>query len=472
MAGRNKLRADYFLSRPADGQIKTSTRQKCAAAILLAATAQFVLFGYFVIRTEIRSPISDSFAYIGDYLQFRSGEVSLLEYLWQAHAEHHLVWIRLLTWADVAIFHTRAIPFTIAATLAIAATALLIWSELRRAESKLGATTGLGLLAPMVVLNAANAIDCSVPINTTYTFTVFFAVFSLVLFSHAEEAKVKSASWPICGIVATLAASFGTAAGLLMWPILLWLAGRERLGWAWKGTLAGLGVAYCLFYLQGLQFLELGSAYSAGLAKFFSIPHLQKLTDYFFAFLGLPFTRDPRLEKIGRLFGIILFLAGLSAALLATFSNRLNTRIDRIAVGMILLAIGAAALAALGRSDMIEEVKVPVRYTIFATMLHAGLLCILLPWATRIPTVRNESVISAIGLSFVVTLLILQVFIGRAAIAIADTISRDADCFAQGAQHGSVSQIVTRWPEDASKVLVALRRQGLWAPRTNDCTAR
>ena len=324
----------------------------------------------------------------------------------------------------------------------------------------------------MIVLSAANATDCSLPINTTYTFTVFFALLSLVLFIGTEKPDIKPGGWRICGIVAALASSFGTVAGLLMWPILLWVAGRERLGWAWKGTLAGLGVAYCLLYLQGLRYLELGPINSAGVVQFFSVPHLQKLTDYFFVFLGLPFTRDPRLETFGRFFGIILFMAGTSAAIIATFSNHLNTRLGRIAVGIILFAIGAAVLATVGRGDMIEEVKVPVRYTMFSTMLQAGLLCIILPWTARIAEARTEWLIRAICLSFAIVLLILQVFIGRAAIAIADTISHDADCFAEGTQYGPVSQVVTRWPDDANRVLADLRQRGLWAPRTNNCTAQ
>src|ERR1700675_4558578 len=85
-------------------------------AIALTAAAHFALFGYFLFRTATTSPISDMFAYIADYLRFRAGETSWLDYLWHAHGEHHLVWIRLLTWADVEIFHTRGIPFMAAAT--------------------------------------------------------------------------------------------------------------------------------------------------------------------------------------------------------------------------------------------------------------------------------------------------------------------------------------------------------------------
>ena len=45
----------------------------------------------------------------------------------------------------------------------------------------------LSLLAPMLILSTANVTDCSVPINTTYTFTVFFAVLALVLFAGVGE---------------------------------------------------------------------------------------------------------------------------------------------------------------------------------------------------------------------------------------------------------------------------------------------
>src|SRR5581483_5448290 len=142
------------------------------SSIVLIAVAHFALFGYFLVQTRISSPISDMFAYIDVYLHFRAGEMSLLEYLWRAHGEHHLVWIRLLTWADVELFHIRGIPFMIAATVATVASPLLVWLELRQAHPVLGGATSLGLLAPMLMLSTANVTDCSVPINTTYPFTV------------------------------------------------------------------------------------------------------------------------------------------------------------------------------------------------------------------------------------------------------------------------------------------------------------
>lgn len=445
-----------------------SLRRILAFSIALIAAAHFALFVYFLTRTAIFSPISDMFAYIDVYLRFRAGEMSLLEYLWRAHGEHHLVWIRLLTWADVELFHVRSIPFMIAATVASVTSALLVWLQLRQAQPELGAATSLGLLAPMLMLSTANVTDCSVPINTTYPFTVFFAVLALVLFASPWASGSGADLRRFGAVLAAFGASIGTAAGLLTWPILLWVAWRERLNWRWLGTLAGLSVIYSLLYMRGLFLLGLQPALHKDAASFVSAMHLYSMSYYFFAFLGLPFTREPALETLGAAFGVTLFVAGLFAVLFATFSNRQTTRLDRIATGMIMFAFGSAALAAVGRSDLIDGLKVPVRYTIFATMLQVGLLCLVLPRAAQ-RFANARAVLCAIGLMFAIVLLVMQVIIGRSAAQIAAVISRDADCYAQGRRPGSVSPVVTRYPEDAARVLAALRQQGLLASRSADC---
>src|SRR5438105_941197 len=179
----------------------------CAAAIAFIAAVQFALFGYFLVRTAVTSPISDMFSYIAAYLRLRAGEVGLLDYLWQPHGEHRLMWIRLLTWADVEVFHTREIPFIAAATAAIGATAILLWHQLRRALPP--GTTVLALLAPMLILSTANVTDSSIAINTTYPITVFFVVLALVLFANARGryADYGRAAGCLSGLAATLATS-------------------------------------------------------------------------------------------------------------------------------------------------------------------------------------------------------------------------------------------------------------------------
>ena len=309
------------------------------------------------MRTAILSPISDMFAYIDVYLRFRAGEISLLDYLWRAHGEHHLVWIRLLTWADVELFHTRSIPFVIAATAAVVTSAVLVWRQLRHAQPKLGAATSMGLLAPMLMLSTANVTDCSVPINTTYPFTVFFAVLALVLFAGAGAPGSGADLRRLGAVLAAFGASMGTAAGLLTWPILLWVAWRERLNWGWLAIMAGLSMIYSLFYARDLFLLGLQPALHKDAASFVDAMHLYSMAYYFFAFLGLPFTREPSLGLIGLAVGGTLFLAGMSAVVIATFSNRLATQLDRIGTGMILLGIRVGRSGGGGKERPVRRTK-------------------------------------------------------------------------------------------------------------------
>jgi hypothetical protein len=469
--GTSDVQLDHPASLPAtrlDQWLHIARCRFIAPCIAVLAAVQFALFGYFFSQTTITSPISDMFAYIGDYLHFRAGDISFLGYLWHAHDEHHQIWIRLLTWADVEIFHTRGIPFMAAASAAMGGIVFLIWQQLRRAEPLLFKSTFLGLLVPMILLSAANVTDCSVPINSIYPLTIFFVVLALVLFSGATTPYRR-----IAGFLAAIGASMASAAGLLAWPILLWVAWRERLGKVWVATSAGVGSTYILFYARGLDFVGLAPVVNNGAASFVSAGHLAKLAHYFLAFIGLPFTREPRFEFIGSLIGGILILTGLSAVLIASISDHLSTRLDRIAIGMILLALGAAALATLGRSDLIDEVKIPVRYGIFVSGLQAGLLCLILPRALRqFETPRALFFLCTVGLGLAAILVVLQVFIGRSAAQIAAAISHDADCFAQQMQPEPVNTIVTKSPEDAERVFAALRRLGLLAPRSSDCKTR
>ena len=268
--GNQDTRLGVFATAAAQSvdRVKTSSSRIVVTGIALVAFAHFALFGYFLFRTAISSPISDMFAYIDLYLRFRAGEMSMLDYLWRAHGEHHLVWIRLLTWADVEIFHARGIPFMAAASAAIAATAVLVWQQLRRAEPRLGGATCLGLLAPMLILGAANVTDCSVPINTTYPFTVFFVVLALVLYTGARERDSNLHFPRIAALLAAFGASMGTAAGLLAWPILLWIAWRERFNRGWLAMLAGIGIVYILFYAQSLNFIGLAPGLNSDAASF------------------------------------------------------------------------------------------------------------------------------------------------------------------------------------------------------------
>jgi hypothetical protein len=372
-------------------------RQITAAAILVIATAHFILLGYFLVRTVITSPISDMFTYPADYLRFRAGQIGVADYLWAPHGEHRLLWIRLLTWVDVELFHTRGIAFIAAATASICLTAILLWHALHHSEPRL--KTALTLLAPMLVLTSANVVDASVPINTTYPITIFFAVSAIIMLAGVGGGG-RNANLQYAGaLLSAIAAGLATAAGVLVWPILVWTAWRNRIPRRFLAILTAVALVFCLLYCYRLPAYGLVPALAMDAASFASPAHIFKLADYFIAFLGLPLTRAPALATAGRVVGVAFLLTGISAVGIATFSSRLRAPLDRAAVGLIMLALGSAALAALGRSDLVSEV--PVRYTIFVTALHVGLLYLLLPRAVRIfATPSARALVDAAALAF------------------------------------------------------------------------
>jgi uncharacterized membrane protein len=147
---------------------KGSASRALAIAIIPIAAIQLIAFGYFLFRTAIVAPISDMFDYIAAYLQFRDGTIGWIDYLWLPHAEHRLMWTRLLTAIDVELLGTSGLPFIAAGTGFLLATAVLVWYQLRRAQDDVGGERLLALLAPMMILSTANVVDCSVPINSIY----------------------------------------------------------------------------------------------------------------------------------------------------------------------------------------------------------------------------------------------------------------------------------------------------------------
>jgi hypothetical protein len=442
-----------------------------AIGIIAIATIHLIVFFFFLYRTAIVAPISDMFDYIAAYLQYRDGTRGWINYLWLPHTEHRLMWTRILTLIDVELFHTSGIPFIVAATGFLLATAMLLWHQLRHAQNEVGGERFLALLAPMMILTTANVINCSVPINTTYPTTLFFIVLVLVLFAGAERFGKYRCFGRAAAVVAAFAAGLATGAGLLAWPILLWSAWQCRAGARWMAFLAAAGAAFFAIYLRDLPMHGLAPALQMEGASFLSFKRLLKLAHYFLAFLGLPFSREPALDLAGSTIGAVLLIGGLSAILWSVFSPRAKSASDQIGVGLIIFGLGSAALATVGRADLLEEVRLPVRYTMFVTALYVGLFYLLLPRsAPRFSAPGRRLSVGIAGVIIAALLLVQQIVVGRAAEQIAGPISAEADCFVEGIRGTETSKIISRDPESAGKILTALRRNGLLASRSDRCS--
>jgi len=147
------------------------------------------------------------------------------------------------------------------------------------------------------------------------------------------------------------------------------------------------------------------------------LDHLLKMANYLLAFLGLPLSRASELSLVARALGAALLVAAVIAILFDAIQRRPATRLHLIGIGLIIIALGVAVLAAIGRVDIDQEVKLPVRYSILVALLHIGLLALALPFLVRLATtLQRQITLLSGGTVLAGMLLVLQIMSGRYAI--------------------------------------------------------
>jgi hypothetical protein len=393
------------------------------------------------------------FSWLDAYLQARKNG-TLLAYLWLPHNEHHMVLIRVLTAIDVSAFHASGVPFVVAATTALVITALLVLIELRPVQSPLGALAWLG---PMLLLSTAAAVDCSIPINSVYPLALVFVVATLVLFDGEAERGRFTSSRRVAGILMAILASMANAVGLIAWPVLLWSAWRGGAKRTWLLTIIAIGGAYGMIYMHGLQSFDQSDP-----VPILTVVHLRKMADYLLVYLGLPLSRAPGLGLPARLLGGVLLVTGAVAIVRDMVSPKDDTRLHRIGIGLVMAALAAAFLAAVGRVDLDPDVKVPVRYALMVAPLHIGLLALALSaLARRTSSVqagaqRRQVVCLAIGAALAAVLLLLQVMAGRSAVIASGAIATTLDHYQAGFRDPGMERVVFPDLAEADQISAAL----------------
>jgi hypothetical protein len=424
------------------------------AAIVAAAIAQFVLFAVFLDRTMILRPFTDMIYWIDSYLNARQ-HGDLLSYLWLPHNEHHFVIVRLLTALDTAAFRASGVPFVVTATVATIVSALIIYVEFRRDKQLTGPLRVLACLSPMLLLTTAAAVDCSIPTNCVYPLSVVFLVATLALFCRGREFAPDVGTQRTAALVTAILASFSNAVGLAIWPALLYLAWRVGASKKWLVGIGALGICYGLFYVWTLP------SFGPGGPSRIDLDHLVKMANYLFAYLGLPLSRSSELDLVSRGLGAGLLVAAVIAILFDVILRRPATRLHLIGICLIIIGLGVAFLAAIGRVDIEQEVKLPVRYSILVALLHIGLLALALPFLARFATTSQRQIaVLGGGTALAGTLLVLQIISGRYAIIDSRLLTNAIVHFEQTGQNESGMERLFPNPVLANRVLTEIRNSG------------
>lgn len=370
------------------------------AAIFLLIAVQAGLFFYFGYFTRVLRPYSDLFDLIDFYFRFEESG-NWLHYLLEPHNYHRLIWFRLLLALDIGVFKGSGLPFLAVAVACQAAIGWLLIREIVRAPVQ-GVKLPAIAVTLMFLLSTGVVVDLSVPANTPYVHTLFFAVLALVLAEPLTGERAGPFSLRrALALLCVCAAAFSNAVGLVLWPVLAfkaWRAGRDQR--AWLGAVLVCGAVFSAGYLYG----QSGGAGDGSR----TLASLAKSADYFFAFMGLPWARASGLG--GRLVGAAFFACAMAALFRAGGAKA--ARHERVALGLILFSLGAAALAAIGRRDIAEQVIVPGRYTLLMVPLKLGLMMVCLPWLERQWTARRR-VVEVAAVVVLSALLLKQVAIGQ-----------------------------------------------------------
>jgi hypothetical protein len=196
-------------------------------------------------------------------------------------------------------------------------------------------------------------------------------------------------------------------------------------------------------------------------AKPIDVRSVVKAANYIITFVGLPWTRSPLLATPGWLAGGILLVVGVMTALHYGILRQPADRLQRIAVGLILFSLGAAVMAAVGRGDLADEVKVPVRYTVLMMPLHAGLVCLVLPIMARYWDAQGM-LLRACMIGITVVTLIQQIPAGRAAAKESRAINASVMRFVAGERDGTMSHRVFPDLSVAARIFATIKSHGLY----------
>lgn len=424
-------------------------------ALATILTAQIAIFGYVAVRGFVRQPFSDMFDFLRAEFDLERGG-DLIAYLAAPHNHQHLVWVRVLTALDVQVFHGTALIFLIAASLSILAGATGIGVAIWRGTSVRVVGAIGGLVAMLLMISAANALDCTQPINSVYALAFGFAALAILLFESAAEAeRGRTALLLALSLTAGLGAVAGSAAGVAVLAALFVSAVRQPQNRPLIAPTLLVGLAATA--LVGSAMIEGGaSPPSAG-----GVGHAAKIAQYFVVYAGLPWSAAGPLSRIRLATGLATI--GVGAILLWRGSRRDGAagRLERIGLDLILFALVTAAMAALARVDESPAVVVPLRYAVFMSAFQAGVICVLAPMlADRWDRLKRFATVAALVLAL--ALLAEQAVAGEGVLQTSIIIRNAVAAFDAGARQPEMHQLIHPDFALAARMGAECRKRGLY----------
>lgn len=353
-----------------------------------------------VCRYHSPGLMSDQWELVGRLM--RGGGKLSLPALWAQHNEHRVPVVWILGLMDLRFFGGRNISLLIEVFLVQAAAALLLIGMFR----KFGAGRG-----PFLTV-AGLALFCSLsPLqmeNFTWGFQVAFVLAALggpAAFAgaicHSAAAAKDSRRWFSGPLVFSFAAAFlaecGLAAGLVVWPILVWLGFVLRFPRKSQILTASVAAVAVGVYLIGYH----SPSYHADPLQ--TIRHPSLIVKYVVTYFG--YSWDDALPSAAALPTVSELLTGLALVFSLVSAVQLCRQRKAPADGLrcflaanMLFAIATGVLTSLGRMNFGFDQAASSRYQTIALLYWASLLAMLLVSVSGGRYRRIASVMLQIGI--------------------------------------------------------------------------
>lgn len=399
---------------------------------------------WLVWRTAILEPYSDMYDWIARWRRLQA-DGDLGRYLWAPHNFHHLAWTFTILDLDIGVFGARSYLFLAVGVLCLVANAAMLAGVAAAAAGRGLRLVGAGGAAALATMGCY-VLDANADINTTYLHALVLAVGAILL---AEGPGPRPTVRRAGALACALAAGLGNAAGLAVWPALLfaaWRAGR----WGWMLTVLTMGAAFGGIYLVGQNGTVDGGSKALG-------EHLADAVALSIQYLALPWARAA--VAAGWSAGLAVLAVALAAVVCK--GRRGAAWPERVAVSLILFSLGTAVMAGAGRTGLITPDMVPMRYAVFLIPLHVGLWILALPYLRRAWERRPTPMAGAVAASAAL-MLVHQGAMAVFAVRTADTNLRVIADFRSGER--SASMLATIYSDlDVAQALAArMRREGLY----------
>jgi len=182
-----------------------------------------------------------------------------------------------------------------------------------------------------------------------------------------------------------------------------------------------------------------------------------RIAELTFSFMTLPWSRVAL--HSAWIFGGLLAAGAL--ALLSRKGGAKASSAERVACGLILFSLAAAAMAGLGRAGVEEPHKLPIRYSLLMAPFQVGLVMLAAPWAAR--AWRNSpGRLQGVSLALLIGVFAQHVAMAVMAVEASDVIRNEIAAFHAGARTPHMLQLIHPNLALAERVSARLRQQGLF----------